>query len=167
LNDTKFEELKEKIPEIFEKVIRDVLKITGRERSGLSLGLVEMGLYQGAFIGGMHFSPGTDIVMNKTPLKVLLAQVPYEIVWAYIYHVLLDLYLQSLGVLNQQQRRELILRITEEVFEEDHPTVILARNGIESMFPNLRFIYAPPDLQHDGISIEYIPIDKENYELYS
>ncbi|MFX1490576.1 MAG: hypothetical protein ACFFBI_15600 [Promethearchaeota archaeon] len=167
MNDTKFEELKEKIPEIFEKVIRDVLKITGRERSGLSLGLVEMGLYQGAFIGGMHFSPGTDIVMNKTPLKILLAQEPYETVWAYIYHVLLDLYLQTLSVLNEQQRRELILRITEEVFEEDHPAVILARNGIESFFPNLHFIYALPDLQSDGISIEYIPIDQESYEHYS
>ncbi|MFW9880810.1 MAG: hypothetical protein ACFFG0_47720, partial [Candidatus Thorarchaeota archaeon] len=68
------------MPEIFERVKKDVRRVTGRQRAGLTLGLVEMGMYRGGFIGGMHFSPGTDIVMNKTPLKILLEQQPYEIV---------------------------------------------------------------------------------------
>lgn len=128
-----------------------------------------MGMYQGGFIGGMHFSPGTDIVMNKTPLKILLEQQPYEIVRAYTYHILLHEYIHSLGALNEQQCRELTLKITEKIFnEEDHPAVVLARKGIGAYFPNLQLIYAPPDLPPDGNPIEYIyDFDQESYDYYS
>ena len=96
-------ELKKIMPEIFEKVKKDVKGVYGRHRAGLSLGLVEMGMYRGGFIGGMHFYPGTDIVMNKTPLKIILNEQPFEIVWAYIYHILLHEYVHSLGIINEQQ----------------------------------------------------------------
>ena len=55
-----FKDIKQRMPEIFEKVRNDVRKVTGRRRAGLSLGLVEMGMYQGGFIGGMHFPPGNE-----------------------------------------------------------------------------------------------------------
>ena len=162
-----FEEFKKKIPEIFVKVKRDVMKVTGKQRAGICLGLVEMGMYQGGFIGGMHFAPGSDIVMNKTPLKVLIKSQPYEIVWAYTYHILLGMYIHSLGVLNEEKRRVITLKITEEVFkEENHPAVILARKGIGAFFPDLQLIYAPPDMRFGGISIEYIDY-KESYDYYS
>jgi hypothetical protein len=163
------EELKQEIPEIFVKVKRDVRKVTGRQRAGLSLGLVEMGKYQGGFIGGMHFAPGTDIVMNKTPLKILLDQQPYEIIWAYTYHILLHEYIHSLGELNEQKCRIITLSVSEEIFKEtSHPAVILAKKGIGAYFPNLKLIYSPPDLKPDGISIEYIKyFDRESYEHYS
>ncbi|UCD01605.1 MAG: hypothetical protein JSV23_00850 [Promethearchaeota archaeon] len=163
------EELKKEIPVIFDLVKKDVKKIYGRHRAGLSLGLVEMGMYRGGFIGGMHFNPGTDIVMNKTPLKIILKEQPYEIVWAYIYHILLHEYIHSLGILNEQQCRNITLRISEEVFKEtNHPALILAKNGIGTYFPNLHLIYAPPDLKHDGIPIEYIyDFDQESYDYYS
>ena len=66
------------MPDIFERVKKDVRKLTGRQRAGLTLRLVEMGMYRGRFIGGVHFSPGTDIFMNKTPLEKLLDQQPYQ-----------------------------------------------------------------------------------------
>lgn len=94
-----------------------------------------MGMYQGGFTGGMHFAPGADIVINKTPLKILLEQQQYQIVWVYTYHILLHTYVHSLGVLNEEQRRAITLRITEKVFkEENHPAVILARKGIGHSF---------------------------------
>lgn len=163
------EDLKKIMPDIFEKIKRDVRKITGRKRAGLSLGLVEMGMYQGRFIGGMYFSPGTDIVMNKTPLKILLNQQTNEIVWAYTYHILLHEYIHSLGVLNELQCRGITLRVSEAIFQDvEHPAITLARKGIGTYFPNLRLIYAPPDLQHDGIPIEYIQnFDQESYDHYS
>ncbi|MFX1269510.1 MAG: hypothetical protein ACFFAK_16235, partial [Promethearchaeota archaeon] len=146
----------------------DVRRVIGKQRAGLRLGLAEMGMYHGGFIGGVHFAPGTEILINKTPLKLLIEHQPYEIVWVYTYHILLDMYIHSLGVLNEQQRRELTLRITEKVFkEENHSAVILARNGIGSFFPNLKLIYAPPDLRPDGIAIEYICNDyNESYNYY-
>jgi len=164
------EDLKKEMAEIFSQVKKDVKRITGRRRAGLRLGLVEMGMYQGGFIGGMHFAPGTDIVMNKTPLKILLEQQPYEIVWAYTYHILLHEYIHSLGALNEQQCREITLRISEKIFiEDDHPAILLAKKGIGAFFPNLRLIYSPPDLKPDGVMpIEYIHnFDNESYEYYS
>lgn len=163
------QELKILIPEIFKRVKKDVMKVYRRHRAGLSLGLVEMGIYGGGFIGGMHFSPGTDIVMNKTPLEVIMKEQPNEIVWAYTYHILLHEYIHSLGILNEQRCRAITLKITENVFKEaEHPAIILAKNGIGSYFPNLPLIYAPPDLSPDGISIEYIhDFDHESYDYYS
>lgn len=157
------------MPEIFEKVKKDVKRTVGRHRAGISLGLVEMGMVQGGFVGGMHFPPGTDIVMNKTPLKVILEEQPYEIVWAYTYHILLHEYVHSLGVWDEYQCREITRRITEEVFKEaDHPAIILAKKGIGTYFPNLNLIYRPPEKRPDGISIEYITgFDKNSYEYYS
>ncbi len=157
------------MPEIFEKVKKDVKRTVGRHRAGISLGLVEMGMFQGKFVGGMHFPPGTDIVMNKTPLKVILEEQPYEIVWAYTYHILLHEYVHSLGVWDEYQCREITRRITEEVFKEaDHPALILAKKGIGTYFPNLNLIYRPPEKRPDGISIEYITgFDKNSYEYYS
>lgn len=157
------------MPGIFEQVKKDVKKVYGRHRAGLSLGLVEMGMHKGGFIGGMHFHPGTEILMNKTPLKIILEKQPYEIVWAYTYHILLHEYVHSLGVIDEQLCRAITLKISEKVFREaDHPAIILARNGIGTYFPNLRLIYAPPDLQPDGIPIEYIyDFDKESFDYYS
>ncbi|MHA2008483.1 MAG: hypothetical protein ACXABO_14200 [Promethearchaeota archaeon] len=166
----KLEDLKREMAEIFKQVKNDVKRVTGKRRAGLRLGLVEMGMYQGGFIGGMHFAPGTDIVMNKTPLKILLEQQPYDIVWAYTYHILLHEYVHSLGALNEQQCREITLRISTEIFKEaDHPAVLLAKKGIGTYFPNLRLIYSPPDLQPGGIMpIEYIRnFDSESYDYYS
>ncbi|MFW9828003.1 MAG: hypothetical protein ACFFEY_10445 [Candidatus Thorarchaeota archaeon] len=162
-------ELKKEIPSIFRKVKKDVKRVVGRHRAGLSLGLVEMGMYSGGFIGGMHFNPGTDIVMNKTPLKIILEEQPKEIVWAYTYHILLHEYIHSLGVLDEFQCREITKRISENVFKEsNHPAIILAKKGIGTYFPNLHLIYAPPDLKPDGIKIEYIHnFDHESYDYFS
>lgn len=162
-------DFKELMPEIFEKVKKDVRKIYGRHRAGLSLGLVEMGIFRGGFIGGMHFYPGTEILMNKTPLKIILEEQPHDVVWAYTYHILLHEYVHSLGILDEQQCRAITLIISEKIFKEtDHPAIILAKKGIGTYFPNLPLIYAPLDLQPDGISIEYIyGFDKESYSYYS
>jgi len=162
------QDLKKQMPNIFKRVKSDVRKIYRRHRAGLSLGLVEMGIYKGGFIGGMHFPPGTDIVMNKTPLKIILKEQPYEIVWAYIYHILLHEYIHSLGVLDEQQCRNITLRISEKIFKENnHPAIILAKNGIATFFPNLPLIYAPPDLKPE-LQIEYIyNFDQESYDYIS
>ena len=62
------QELKKEMPDIFETVKSDVKNVLGHHRAGLSLGLVELGMFKGGFIGGMHFYPGHDIVMNKTEI---------------------------------------------------------------------------------------------------
>ncbi len=163
------QELKNELPNIFERVKRDVKKVYGRHRAGLSLGLAEMGMFRGGFIGGMHFYPGTDIVMNKTPLKILIEKQPCEIIWAYAYNILLHEYIHSLGIIDEQQCKTITLKIIEEIFKEvDHPALILAKKGIGAYFPNLKLIYAPPDQQFDGILIEYVNgFDRESQTYFS
>ena len=171
-------ELKSEIPKIFYKVKRDVEKVfsndetfTGRgvRRAGLSLGLADMGMFQGVFIGGMHFHPGNDIVMNKSPLRKIVKSQPYEIVWAYTYHILLSLYLKSLGVIDERQCKLYTLKVSKEIFKEpDHPAIIMAKNGIGHFFPDLNITYVPPDQRPDGMSIEYIiGFDDDNQSYYS
>ncbi|NHJ23211.1 MAG: hypothetical protein EAX89_01450 [Candidatus Lokiarchaeota archaeon] len=165
------QELKTELPEIFKQVKKDVRKVLGRNvhRAGLSLGLVEMGMFQGGFIGGMHFAPGTDIVMNKTPLKIILSSQPYEVVWAYVYHILLHEYIHSLGIINEHICREKTLEVSKEIFKEaDHPAIILAEKGIGFFIPNLKITYIPPEMRPDGLLIEYISnFDQDSMTYYS
>jgi len=162
-------DLKQEMPEIFETVKKDVRKILGRHRAGLSLGLAEMGMFKGGFIGGMHFHPGTDIVMNISPLKIILESQPNEIIWAYTYHILLHEYIHSLGVIDEQQCRTIALNITEEIFKDKkHPALILARNGIGVFIPNLKIVFVPPERRPDGMPIEYVSgFDRESQSYFS
>lgn len=165
----KLQELKHQMPEIFEKVKKDVRDVLGLHRAGLSLGLVELGMFRGGFIGGMHFFPGTEIVMNKSPLKVILESHTYEIIWAYTYHILLHEYIHSLGILDEYQCREITLKVTEEIFKEhDHPALIIAKNGIGTFIPKLNLIYLPPERKPEGIFIEYVHgFDRESQPYFS
>jgi hypothetical protein len=162
-------ELKSQIPSIFEKVRRDVKRVYNRRRAGLSLGLVDLGMSQGGFVGGLHFHPGTDIIMNVSPLKLIIETQPYEIVWAYTYHILLHEYIHSLGIIDEHRCRILTLKLTEEIFKDsDHPAVILAKNGIGSYIPTMELRYLPPEQKPEGIKIEYLPeFDRESFEYYS
>jgi hypothetical protein len=165
----KFQELQKQMPDIFEKVKNDVRKVVGQHRAGLSLGLAEMGIYQGNFIGGMFFPGGTMILMNRTPLKIIIAEQTDNIVWAYTYHILLHEYIHSLGVFDENSCRTITREITEKTFSNaSHPAVILARRGLGAYFPNLHLIYAPPDLDPSGMEIEYVKdFDRESQTYYA
>ncbi len=140
------QELRKQMPDIFERVKRDVEKQIGRHRAGLTLGLVEMGMFRGGFIGGMFFSGGTMILMNTSPLRAIIGDQPDLVVWSYVYHILLHEYIHSLGFLNEKQCRSITLEISKKVFNDPtHPAVILAIKGIGAYFPDLHLIYAPPD----------------------
>jgi hypothetical protein len=117
----------------------------------------------------MHFHPGTEIVMNTSPLKIILESQPYEIIWAYTYHILLHEYIHSLGVIDERRCRTITLNISEEVFKDnDHPALILAKNGIGVFIPNLQIRYVPPERRPDGMLIEYVyGFDRESQSYFS
>ncbi|MHA1459385.1 MAG: hypothetical protein ACTSQR_06955, partial [Promethearchaeota archaeon] len=146
-------DLKQEMPEIFETVKKDVRKILGRHRAGLRLGLAELEMYQGGFIGGMHFHPGTDIVMNITPLMIMLASKKDDlIIWAYTYHILLHEYIHSLGIIDERRCRIETINVSKETFkDESHPALILAKHGIGVFIPNLQIRYVPPERRPDGM----------------
>ena len=154
-----------------EKVFIHDETFTGRgvRRAGLSLGLADLGMYGGGFIGGMHFHPGNEIVMNKSPLRKIIKSQPYDIVWAYTYHILLHEYIHSLGVINERQCKLDTLKVSKKIFKEpDHPAIIMARNGIGYFIPDLNVTYIPPDRRPDGMPVEIVPgFDSESQSYYS
>ncbi len=160
---------KNELPIIFEKVKSDVEKVYKKHRAGLSLGLAEMGMFKGGFVGGMHFYPGTEIIMNKTPLRMILEEQPYEISWAYAYHILLHEYIHSLGIIDENQCRLITKDLSKKIFKENnHPAVIFADRGIGAFFSNFKLIYNPPGMKPEGIYIEYIKgFDENSYSYYS
>ncbi len=159
---------KKEIPDIFETVKKDVRKLLGRRRAGLSLGLVEMGMKPRGFIGAYHVAPGHEIIMNTTPLKILLQEQSPPIAIAYTYHILLHEYIHSLGIFDEQQCRSITLRVSEALFEAENPALILAKRGIGAYLPNLNVIHVPPDLNSHGLSVEYVSgFDKESHAYFS
>lgn len=165
----KMSELRQKMPKIFEQVKYDVEKEIGRHRAGLTLGLVKMGMYHGNFIGGMFFSGGTMIIMNSDPLYILLEEQPDEVILAYVYHILLHEYIHSLGFLNEQQCREIVLQISKNVFKDlEDPALVLAVKGIGAYFPKLHLIYAPPGFDpQQGWYIERIKnFDRGSFQAF-
>ncbi|MHA1379506.1 MAG: hypothetical protein ACTSRG_14125 [Candidatus Helarchaeota archaeon] len=166
----KLDELKKKIPDIFEKVKRDVDKVLNRHRAGLSLGLVEMGFTRGEFIGGMFFSGGTMILMNSTALKILISknEIVDDIVLAYIYHILLHEYIHSLGCLNERECRKIVYYVTKEIIaDENDPARIMASRGIGAYFPEIN--YAPLGYKMEkNLQIERVEnFDKSSINYYS
>lgn len=163
------QELIEQMPDIFEKVKDDVRRAVGHHRAGLSLGLVDMGMFKGNFIGGMFFPGGTMILMNRTPLKIIITEQPNNIVWAYTYHILLHEYIHSLGVFDEHACRTITREITEKTFSNlSHPAVVLARRGLGTYFPNLHLIYAPSDIDPNEMEIEYVKgFDRESQTYFA
>lgn len=115
----------------------------------------------------MHLHPGNSIVMNTTPLKIILKQNSADIVWAYAYHILLHEYIHSLGIIDERMCREATLRVTKQRFNyHHHPALIFAKKGIGAYFPDLA--YAPPQRKPDGIDIDYVRwFDKNSYSYFS
>lgn len=163
-------DLKHEMPEIFETVKKDVRKVKHWHRAGLRLGLAEWEVYPGGFIGGMHIYPGTDIVMNISPLRIMLkAKKDDLIIWAYTYHILLHEYIHSLGIIDERQCRNETIKVSKEIFkDENHPALKLARNGIGEYMPNFHIIYPPPGRRPDNMTIEIVyGFDRESQTYFS
>ena len=164
-----FEDWRKQLPDIFERVKKDVWDTIKRHRAGLVLGLVEMGMQYGGFIGGMFFSGGTMILMNTTPLRLILPDQPDKNIWAYTYHILLHEYVHSLGFLDENQTRSVTLQISKEVFKDPkHPALIIARRGIGAFIPNLPLIYAPLNFDPRGLKIDVVKeFDRSSQTYYT
>jgi len=121
-------------PCIFELVKQAVELTIGKRRVGLMLGLSELPNY----VGALHGIGSNLIVMNKTLLKeVIRASRSKRLVNAYIFHILLHEYVHSLGYVDEHKTRLLTHAISEEVLGEDHPATLMAKHGINSVFPSI------------------------------
>jgi hypothetical protein len=130
-------ELAKTMPEIFDVVKLCVRRRLNVERSGLMLGLSNLGGGQGYLVGGFYQVAGNMIVMNKFPLHRIEETRP-ELYKPFIFHILLHEYIHSIGYLTEQETRPLVLEISKAEFGESHVVTDLAR-GWHKYMPNLTY----------------------------
>lgn len=117
-------------------LVRDIIDFKmDKKRSHILLGLIELGFNRGGFIGGLHLGGTNEIFLNKSALKVMESESKAEYYKAYVFILLLHEYIHSVGVMNELRTRNLTKTIAKDVFDENHPVVRLAVEGIQKYFP--------------------------------
>lgn len=140
------------LPEIFELVKDSVQARMGISRSGLMLGLADLGGEQGQWIGGLYPVATNVIVMNKRPLNVIKITKP-EMYKSYVYHILLHEYLHSLGILDEGETRRKAFEISKELFGDAHIATQIARD-ISTVIPFATYPGQMP--MPPGVEIELV-----------
>ncbi|MEM2900821.1 MAG: hypothetical protein QXT63_08525 [Thermoplasmata archaeon] len=107
------------IPDIFEVVKRAVRETIGKERSGLMLGLADLGGSKNYLVGAFYPIGTNIIVMNKTPLY-RIKQTDPSLLKPYIFNILLHEYLHSLGLYDETNTQKKVQQISMRVFGKKH-----------------------------------------------
>jgi hypothetical protein len=123
------------LPDLFDLVKDVVRRRLGVERSGLMLGLSNLGGGPGYLLGGFYQVAGNMIVMNEFPLRRLQDTKP-ELYKPFAFHILLHEYIHAIGYLTESQTRPLVLEISQAEFGPDHPVTEFAK-GWDKHLPNL------------------------------
>lgn len=119
------------------------------------LGLTNLGMKRGYFIGAFHPMGSNIIVMNKQPLEVALKSTEKQVFNAYCFHLLLHEYLHSLGYVNEEDVRELTHEVCRLALGNDNPATIMAKKGIGAYFPKVTYFRQKSPLPRD-LKIEII-----------
>jgi len=131
------------LADIFELVKESVKRFLNRQRAGLMLGLANLGMRRGYFVGAFHPVGSNIIVMNRAPLETALQTTEKRVFNAYCFHLLLHEYLHSLGYVNEDEVRELTREICRLALGSSHPATVMAEQGIAFYFPKV--IYFTPE----------------------
>ena len=139
---------------MFELVRLCVDESLGRHRNGLMLGMTDLPLHIGAY----HAVPSNFIMLNRKLLNAIM-QYDKKFANSYLFHVLLHEYLHTLGFMNEEEVSAIVYVISKNFLGERHPTTLIAKHGIGSIFQNL-----PIDIDSEADrSIEIITnFDNEN-----
>jgi len=103
------------------------------------LGLADLGMRGGYFVGAFHPVGSNIIVMNKVPLKMASRSTEKRVYNAYCFHMLLHEYLHSLGYLDESEVRELTQEVCMLALGKAHPATVMAERGIATYFPKVTY----------------------------
>jgi hypothetical protein len=151
------------LADIFEVVKKAVLASEKKSRSGLMLGLADLGNHPQGWMGAFYPVGTNIIVMNRVPLKRIRQTKP-DLFKPYAFHVLLHEYIHTLGYLDENECRKKVYEISKAVFGENHRVTELAKDTTP-FFPNLVYphiTWKPEDLEielvkdFDRGSVNYI-----------
>jgi hypothetical protein len=132
---TDLSEIYKSLIETFEEVKKAVQLNERRSRSGLMLGLQEIGASLDGFIGAYYPVASNIIIVNKTPLRRIL-ETDRSLLKPYVFHVLLHEYIHSLGFFDEETTGRKTYEISKKQFGERHVITELSTN-IRKFFPNL------------------------------
>ncbi len=138
------------LPDIFEVVKQAVWECQKKSRSGLMLGLANLGNNPQGFFGAFYPVGSNVIVMNSIPLE-RIKETRLELYKPYAFHVLLHEYLHTLGLMSESTVRETVLEISRQIFGNDHLATRIAANTAH-FFGNLVYpdaAWQPEDLKMD------------------
>ncbi len=141
------------LADVFEVVKDAVWESRRKSRSGLMLGLANLGNHPQGFFGAFYPVGSNVIVMNKIPLERIKETRP-EIYKPYIFHILLHEYMHTLGYLEEGMVRKMVLEITRDVFGDEHLATGMAKDT-GHFFHNL--VYPGAAWQPDDMSMELVP----------
>ncbi len=123
------------LADIFEIVKLAVRETTGRERSGLMLGLANLGGGPQGFVGAFYPVATNIIVMNSLPLRRIRETDP-ALYKPYVFHILLHEYLHTLGIIDESATRQKTLDISLRLFGKNHPVAQFAAD-LSKFMPKL------------------------------
>ena len=139
------------IADIFELVKEATKSFLGQHRAGLMLGMANLGMRRGSFVGAFHPIGSNIIVMNKAPFDVALSTADKKVLNAYCFHLLLHEYLHALGYVSEEEVRDLVHRVCSLALGKDNPATVMAERGIAFYFPKVTYfsqnVPIPRDLQ--------------------
>jgi hypothetical protein len=141
------------LADIFEVVKGAVWENRKKSRGGLMLGLANLGNHPQGFFGAFYPVGSNIIVMNKIPLERIKETRP-ELFKPYIFHVLLHEYLHTLGYLDENGVRKMVIDITRDVFGDEHLDTGIAADT-QHFFHNL--VYPGAAWQPDNMNMELVP----------
>lgn len=152
------------IPEIFELVKQAVRRTIGKERSGLMLGLSNLGGGPDGFVGAYYPVATNIIVMNTMPLSRIQQKDP-GLYRPYVFHILLHEYIHSLGTIDEAETRRKAKEISDRVLGPDHPASQLAMD-MSKFMPSL--VYPIYGWKPEGEqSLELVKgFDRSSTDLY-
>lgn len=134
------------LPDLFE-VVKDVVECElGRHRAGLMLGMVDLGISHGGFVGAYFVVGGNAIVVNRQALAVIKHRQP-ELVKPYQFYLLLHEFLHAVGILDEAECRGMAARLSARAFGDGHQVTLIARD-FGAIFRDIiqpGYGYMPPD----------------------
>lgn len=141
------------LADIFEVVKAAVWESSGKSRAGLMLGLANLGNDPQGFLGAFYPVGTNVIVMNRVVLD-RIKETDSKLYKPYIFHVLLHEYIHTLGYLDENEVREIVLDISKTIFGEEHLATRFAKNPTR-FIPNLA--YQGVSWKPDDMNIEIVP----------
>jgi len=143
------------LADIFELVKQSVKRFLNQHRAGLMLGLANLGMRRGFFVGAFHPVGSNIIVVNRAPFEVALSTTDKKVFNAYCYHLLLHEYLHSLGYVSEERVRDLVHRICSSALGKDNPATVMAERGLAFYFPKVTYFTRSTPIPRD-LQIELI-----------